>query len=66
MLLMHGDNDQLVIFNQSELLYAALQKAGVKSHLHKVSKGGHGFGGTDESPEALFARALAFFDKQLK
>jgi acetyl esterase/lipase len=66
MLLMHGDNDQSVIYNQSELLYRALQKAGVKSQLYKVKNGGHGFRNADESPEALSARAIAFFDKQLK
>ena len=66
MLLMHGDNDQSVIYNQSELLYAALQKAGVESELYKVKNGGHGFRGAEESTEALFARALAFFDKELK
>lgn len=66
MLLMHGDKDGLVIYNQSELLYAALQKAGVESELYKVVNGGHGFRGADESPEALSARAIAFFDKVLK
>ncbi|QXD25741.1 alpha/beta hydrolase [Opitutia bacterium ISCC 51] len=66
MLLMHGDNDQSVIYNQSELLYRALQKAGVDSELYKVKNGGHGFRGADESPESLAARAIDFFDKQLK
>jgi acetyl esterase/lipase len=66
MLLMHGDKDGLVIYNQSELLYAALQKAGVSSHLYKVVNGDHGFRGADESAEELFGRALAFFDKELK
>mgnify|MGYP002629798791 CR=1 FL=1 len=66
MLLMHGDKDELVIYNQSELLYTALQKAGVESELYKVVNGDHGFRGADESPEALSARAIAFFDKTLK
>ncbi len=66
MLIMHGDDDQSVIYNQSELLYSALQQAGVSSHLHRVKNGGHGFGGTYETPEMLFGRVLKFFDKELK
>ena len=66
MLIMHGDDDQLVIYNQSELLFRALQKAGVDSHLHRVKGGGHGFGGAEESPQQLFARVLEFFNKELK
>ena len=66
MLLMHGENDQAVIYLQSELLYAALQEAGVRSHLHKVKNGDHGFRGSDESREELFARSLKFFDRELK
>ena len=66
MLLMHGDKDAAVIYNQSELLAAALQKAGAPSHLHKVVNGSHGFGGTDESREALFERVLNFFNEELK
>ncbi|MDA0347039.1 MAG: alpha/beta hydrolase [Verrucomicrobia bacterium] len=66
MLLMHGDKDESVIYNQSELLYRALQKVGVESQLYKVKNGGHGFRNADESPEMLSARAIAFFDKHLK
>jgi len=66
MLLMHGDKDGLVIFNQSELLYAALQKAGVESQLYKVVNGDHGFKGSYESSDALIQRAVDFFDRELK
>ena len=66
MLIMHGDKDAAVIFNQSELLAAALEKAGVPHRLHKVVNGGHGFGGADESREALFERVLSFFNEELK
>lgn len=66
MLLMHGDKDGLVIYNQSELLYTALQRAGVESELYKVKNGDHGFRGADESPEELLAQVLKFFDKHLK
>jgi acetyl esterase/lipase len=42
-LMMHGDKDSLVPFQQSELFYAALTKAGVKSKLVQVKNAGHGF-----------------------
>ena len=51
-LLVHGDNDPAVPFNQSELLAAALKKAGVGAELVPIKGGGHG------GPE--------FFDKHLK
>ncbi len=66
MLIMHGDKDTAVIYNQSELLAAALEKAGVPHRLHMVVNGGHGFRGADESREALFERVLTFFNEELK
>jgi len=48
-LIMHGDRDRTVPFSQSELLYAALKKAGVDATLVPVKGAGHGFGG----PEAI-------------
>ena len=66
MLLMHGDKDALVPYNQSELLYEALQKAGVKSTIYKVKNGGHGFRGADESREDLIDRSANFLDSVLK
>jgi acetyl esterase/lipase len=48
-LIMHGDRDRTVPFNQSELLYAALMKAGVEVTFVPVKGAGHGFGG----PEAI-------------
>jgi acetyl esterase/lipase len=41
-LIVHGDADPLVPHNQSQLLYEALQKAGVQARLHIVKDGGHG------------------------
>jgi dipeptidyl aminopeptidase/acylaminoacyl peptidase len=46
---MHGDKDRTVPFNQSELLYAALKKAGVDVTFVQMKGAGHGFGG----PEAI-------------
>jgi len=62
-LIMHGDQDNTVPYNQSELLEAALKKAGVEVTLVKVEGAGHGFGA--KSPE-LNKQVLAFFDKTLK
>jgi acetyl esterase/lipase len=43
-LIVHGDKDPLVTFNQSEMLNAALQQAGVETTLVTVEDGGHGKG----------------------
>jgi acetyl esterase/lipase len=43
-LICHGDEDPLVPLHQSELLHAALEKAGVAATLHVVEGGGHGWG----------------------
>ncbi len=48
-LIMHGDKDRTVPFNQSERLYAALKKAGVEVTFVPVKGAGHGFSG----PEAI-------------
>ena len=64
---MHGDNDQVVPYNQSELLHAALKEKGVKTELYRVRNGGHGFGGaTQDSREQLSDRVVKFFDQHLK
>jgi acetyl esterase/lipase len=61
-LLVHGDTDPLVPHNQSELLYEALQKAGVEAKLYIVKGGGHG-GFKDPAIEKMVEE---FFDKRLK
>lgn len=61
MLLVHGDADPLVPFNQSEILHAALRKAGTSATLVRVRDGGHGgFQNpkVDELLEQFFAVAL--------
>jgi acetyl esterase/lipase len=42
-LIIHGEKDTAVIIQQSELLYNALTKAGVKARLVRVKNAGHGF-----------------------
>lgn len=41
-LIVHADNDRLVPFHQSQLLYEALQEAGVEVTLEIIKGGGHG------------------------
>ncbi len=41
MLLIHGRKDSTVIFNQSELLHAALEKAGVTTEFVPVDNAEH-------------------------
>ena len=66
MLLMHGEKDLSVPYNQSELLYAALQKAEVESRLYKVVGADHGFrNATRDTSESLLQMAAEFFDKHL-
>lgn len=62
-LIVHGDEDPLVPHHQSELLLAALQKAGVPSQLFTVKGGGHGSG--FNIPE-VHNTVRQFFEKHLK
>ncbi len=67
MLLMHGEKDLSVPYNQSELLYAALQKAGVESRLYKVVGADHGFrNAATDTAESLFGMVAEFLDRRLK
>jgi acetyl esterase/lipase len=54
-LLMHGDADPMVPFHQSELMQAALQKAGVEVELLRIPGGGHGpaFNGAENPPDYI-------------
>lgn len=60
-LIMHGNRDNLVPYQQSELLRDALQEAGVEVTLKIIEGAGHGFGG----PE-IDRQVTAFFEKHLK
>ena len=60
-LIMHGDQDNIVPFNQSELLHAALKQAGVEVTFEPVKGAGHGFNRPD-----LEEMVVSFFDKHLK
>ena len=60
-LIMHGDRDPLIPIQQSELLDAALRKAGVECKFVVMHGAGHGFGGAN-----LENQVAEFFDKHLK
>jgi acetyl esterase/lipase len=61
-LFIHGTEDRVVRFAQSERLHEALTKAGVPSTLIPVEGGGHGQFGTAEVGDRL----KQFFDKHLR
>lgn len=68
-LILHGDRDNLVPVGQSELLHAALQKAGVDSSLFVVKGAGHGFRNRpeiDPMVKEFFARHLKPAGEQLR
>lgn len=61
-LIIHGTNDPVVNFTQSERFFSALQGAGVDATFIRVIGGGHGNFPTPEVP----LRIRAFFDKHLR
>lgn len=63
-LVVHGDKDTTVPFSQSELLVAALKKAGVDVTFEGVRGAGHGFRPAERRRLAPIVQA--FFDKHLK
>lgn len=60
-LILHGDSDDLVPVQQSEMFHDALKRAGVNSTLRVIPGAGHAFAG----PE-IDAMITAFFDKHLR
>jgi acetyl esterase/lipase/lysophospholipase L1-like esterase len=63
-LIFHGDADPIVGVAQSRDFHAALQKAGRQSEYVEFPGAGHGFAGKDW--DALVAKSIAFFNKELK
>ncbi|MYB53635.1 MAG: hypothetical protein F4X77_15770 [Acidobacteriia bacterium] len=59
---MHGENDQSVPYNQSELL----QAAGLDTTLYKVSNADYGIRDMQgDTPQSLMAMAIAFFERTI-
>ena len=66
-LIFHGEQDETVPIEQSEMLEAALKKAGIVSTFVRVKNAGHAFlAGSDPSPPEIRTMVIAFFDKHLK
>ncbi len=63
-LIQHGDKDPVVPLSQSQILDAALKKAGVESTLVVVPGAGHGDAAFLQG--SVIDQTLAFFDKHLK
>jgi acetyl esterase/lipase len=61
-LILHGNKDTTVPFNQSERMYAALKKAGTECYFVTIDGGGHG-GWTNPN---IYKLERAFFDKVLR
>ena len=60
-LIMHGERDFTVAIGQSELLHAALEKAGASSTFRPVPNAGHGFRGAE-----IDRTVLGFLGQHLK
>lgn len=67
-LLLHGDNDTDVPYEQSVLMAEELERHGVQHELISMPGRGHGFDGAMEDPviSATFDRVLGFLDGYLK
>lgn len=67
-LLLHGDNDTDVPYEQSVAMAGALANAGVAHELITIADGEHGFDWrvADPTVEVAFANVLAFLDRHLR
>ena len=69
-LILHGDLDELVLLEQSQIFYDSLTAAGVPATLQVIKNAGHGLSNSgdpiDPSIEALLQLAADFFDQYLK
>jgi dipeptidyl aminopeptidase/acylaminoacyl peptidase len=60
-LIVHGTDDQTVPFEQAEMFYDALKKAGVDATFVRIIGGSHAVGGP-----AVMQRVNDFFEKHLR
>ena len=63
-LIIHGDQDPIVLLSQGQLMYDALLEAGATSELIVVEGAGHGFEGEDI--DLGLAQSLAWFQRYLQ
>jgi len=65
-LAIHGTRDELVPYEQSIALAAALKNVGVEADVFTIQNGGHGSGGNPEDWKSGLVKMVQFFDKHLK
>ncbi len=69
-LILHGDRDELVLLEQSQVFYDSLTAAGVPATLQIIKNAGHGLSSSGDpiepNIEALLQLAVDFFDQNLK
>jgi acetyl esterase len=56
-LLIHGDKDPLVPYNQSVIMQQRMQQAGASCELYTVAGGGHGMMGWEKNPQTQVHKA---------
>jgi dipeptidyl aminopeptidase/acylaminoacyl peptidase len=66
-LLLHGDQDTDVPYEQSVTMAEALARAGVEHHLLTIPGGGHGFDSRRDDPvvAGAFERVLSFLKQHV-
>jgi dipeptidyl aminopeptidase/acylaminoacyl peptidase len=65
-LLLHGDQDTDVPYQQSVMMAEALSRAGVRHELITIAGGGHGFDWEEnEATASAFARVMGFLGEAL-
>lgn len=67
-LLLHGDKDTDVPFEQSVLMAKELERNGVEAEFLAIPNGGHGFDGATDDPRVAdaFDRVIRFLQKHLR
>jgi acetyl esterase/lipase len=65
-LMIHGNKDELVPYNQATTMLAACKKAGVEAELITIADGGHGGGGNQAEWDASILKMAEFLTKHLK
>lgn len=66
LLLIHGDKDELVPYDQATSMIEACKKAGVEAELFTIHNGTHGGGGDKAERDASIKKLADFLDKYLK
>lgn len=65
-LMIHGNKDELVPYNQATTMLAACKKTGVDAELITIANGGHGGGGNQAEWDASILKMADFLKKYLR